>query len=78
MPASVCSSRAPAGPSGRHWRRPWPEPECGSLLLLDSSEMSLFQLQEEIAGNFEDVALKFVLGSIGDAGFWIRFSAITR
>ncbi len=38
------------------------------LLLLDSSEMSLFQLQGEIAGTFEKVPLEVVLGSAADAG----------
>ena len=38
------------------------------LLLLDSSETSLFRLQEEIAGTLENVPFEVVLGSIGDAG----------
>lgn len=38
------------------------------LILLDSSELSLFQLQNEIAGTHENVPFEVVLGSAGDAG----------
>ncbi len=38
------------------------------LILLDTSETSLFELQGEIAGIFENVPLEVVLGSAGDAG----------